>query len=34
LLPIDDEPTSRWWVPLLVLLALGIVVWWYFGWNH
>ena len=29
LLPIDDEPTSRWWVPLLVLLVLGVVVWWY-----
>ena len=29
LLPIDDEPASRWWVPLLVLLALGLIVWWY-----
>jgi serine/threonine protein kinase len=32
LLPIDDEPPSRWWLPLLVLLVLGLVVWWYF--NH
>jgi serine/threonine protein kinase len=31
LLPIDDEPASRWWVPLLVLLLAGLAVWWYFA---
>ena len=31
LLPIDDEPSSRWWLPLLLLLAIGLAVWWYFG---
>ncbi len=31
LLPIDDEPTSRWWVPLLVILGLGLAAWWYFS---
>ena len=31
LLPIDDEPTSRWWVPLLVLLFIALAAWWYFG---
>ena len=29
LLPIDDEPTSRWWVPLLIILVLAGIVWWY-----
>lgn len=31
LMPIDDEPTSRWWVPLVALLVVGLVAWWYFG---
>ncbi len=31
LLPMDDEPTSRWWLPLLVILALGLAAWWYFA---
>jgi serine/threonine protein kinase len=31
LLPIDDEPTSRWWVPLLILLVVALAVWWYFN---
>jgi serine/threonine protein kinase len=31
LLPIDDEPTSRWWVPLLILLVIAIAAWWYFA---
>jgi serine/threonine protein kinase len=29
LLPIDDEPTSRWWLPLLILLVIGLAAWWY-----
>ena len=29
LLPIDDEPASRWWVPLLILFAAGLVIWWF-----
>jgi serine/threonine protein kinase len=31
LLPIDDEPTSRWWVPILILLGLALAGWWYFA---
>lgn len=32
LLPIDDEQASRWWVPILVILALAVIAWWLF--NH
>jgi serine/threonine-protein kinase len=31
LLPMDEGPRSRWWVPLLILAALGLAAWWYFG---
>jgi hypothetical protein len=31
LLPIDDEPASRWWVPLLILLLVVVAAWWYFA---
>jgi serine/threonine-protein kinase len=31
LVPIDEEPRSRWWVPLVALLVVGLVAWWYFG---
>jgi hypothetical protein len=29
LLPIDDEPASRWWLPLLVILVVALAAWWY-----
>ena len=31
LLPIDDEPTSRWWLPLLIILVVTLATWWFFG---
>lgn len=31
LLPIDDEPASRWWLPLAIIMAIGLGVWWYFA---
>lgn len=31
LLPIDDEPTSRWWLPLVIILIVALGLWWYFA---
>jgi serine/threonine protein kinase len=30
-LRIDDEPTSRWWLPLLIILIVALGLWWYFA---
>jgi serine/threonine protein kinase len=31
LLAIDDEPASRWWVPIVIIVVIAGGIWWYFA---